>query len=265
MASKTQSKILFALQENGSASIEMLSRRLQISRQAVHKQMRSLHDQGLIIKKGSPPKTVYMTHPDTPKSTNIVKQDYNVSKGDRRKKNDQKSSIIWFTGLSGSGKSTLANALEKRLFDMNRNTYVLDGDNVRHGLNKDLTFSAKDRTENIRRIGEVANLMVDAGLFVLTAFISPYRADRNMVRSLVEKDEFIEVFVKCPLNVCEQRDVKGLYEKARKGVISNFTGIDAPYEEPEGPEIVVETDKLSIEEAVDQIVQYMQEKEYLKG
>lgn len=263
MLSKQQVNILSIIEENNFASADLISRRLGISRQAVHKHLKQLIDGSNIIKKGKPPKTTYMSNPNNTKSTNIVMQDYNITKQERRMRTGQKSAIVWFTGLSGSGKSTLANAVERRLFEMDKSTYVLDGDNVRHGLNKDLTFSAKDRAENIRRIGEVSGLMIDSGLFVLTAFISPYIADRNMVRSLVEKDEFIEVFVKCPLKVCEERDVKGLYEKARKGQIKDFTGIDAPYEQPESPEIVVETDKNSIEECVDKIVAYMTDKEYI--
>lgn len=260
---KNKTTIVSLLQENNVMSADSLSKKLDISRQAVHKSLKQLIESNQVIKKGNPPKTLYMAHPQQPKSTNIVKQDYHITKIERRNKNAQRSAVIWFTGLSGSGKSTLANAVERRLFEMGKNTYVLDGDNVRHGLNKDLTFSAKDRTENIRRIGEVSHLMVDAGLFVLTAFISPYISDRNMVRSLVDKDEFIEVFVSCPLKVCEERDIKGLYEKARKGQIKNFTGIDAPYEQPEQPEVVVKTDQHSIEECVDQIVAYMEEKEYI--
>ncbi len=186
-----------------------------------------------------------------------------IRKEDRQKQKGHKSAILWFTGLSGSGKSTLAHTVEEKLYNMGVHTYVLDGDNIRKGLNKDLGFSPEDRKENIRRIGEVAKLFVDAGLIVLTAFISPYRKDREFVRGLVEKGEFIEIYVKCPLNVCESRDVKGLYKKARQGLIKEFTGIDAPYEEPENPEIVVETDKESIQESTDKIIKYLLEKKYL--
>ncbi len=193
----------------------------------------------------------------------IIPHEGNIKKEDRQRQKGHKSAILWFTGLSGSGKSTLAHAVEDRLFEMGFHTYVLDGDNIRTGLNKDLGFSAEDREENIRRIGEVAKLFVDAGIFVLSAFISPYKKDRELVRNLVEKDEFIEIYVKCPLEVCEQRDVKGLYQKARAGIIKNFTGIDDPYEEPENPEIVVETDKETLEESVNKIIKYLEEKGYL--
>lgn len=260
----SKASVLNVIHENGVASASVIARKLDISRQAVHKHLTQLLEEGDIKKIGEAPKAKYMAAEDKPKSKHIVKQEYHITKEDRQRKNDQKSCVVWFTGLSGSGKSTLANALERRLFEMHKNTYVLDGDNIRHGLNKDLSFSAKDRTENIRRIGEVSNLLVDAGLFVMTAFVSPYIADRNMVRNLLEADEFVEVYVKCPLNVCEERDVKGLYEKARKGIIKDFTGIDAPYEAPENPEIIVETDKKSIDQCIDQIVDYMQENEYFK-
>jgi len=194
----------------------------------------------------------------------IIPHEGKIKKEDRQRLNGHKSMILWFTGLSGSGKSTLANAVEERLFEMGIHTYVLDGDNVRAGLNKDLGFSQEDREENIRRIGEVAKLFVDAGIVTLTAFISPYKKDREFVRNLVKEDEFIEIYVKCPLEVCESRDVKGLYEKARKGIIKNFTGIDDPYEEPDNPEIVVETDRETIEESVNKIINYLKDKGYFK-
>ncbi|MDA3130099.1 adenylyl-sulfate kinase [Aliibacillus thermotolerans] len=194
----------------------------------------------------------------------IVWHEQSVEKKERQEKNGHKSCILWFTGLSGSGKSTIANALIRRLFEEGKQGYILDGDNIRHGLNQDLGFSPEDRKENIRRIGEVAKLFVDSGTIVATAFISPYRKDRDLVRQLVDKDEFLEVYVKCPLEVCEERDPKGLYEKARKGEISSFTGIDAPYEEPVQPEIVIESDKVSIEEAVNQIVTTLEEKQLLR-
>ncbi|WP_029520542.1 adenylyl-sulfate kinase [Persephonella sp. IF05-L8] len=194
----------------------------------------------------------------------IIPHKGNITKKDRQRQKGHKSVILWFTGLSGSGKSTLAHAVEEKLFEMGIHTYVLDGDNIRTGLNKDLGFSAEDREENIRRIGEVAKLFVDAGIITLTAFISPYKKDRNFVRNLVEEKEFVEIYVKCPLEVCEQRDVKGLYKKARAGIIKNFTGIDDPYEEPENPEIVVETDKESVEESVEKIISYLKEKGYLE-
>lgn len=174
-------------------------------------------------------------------STNIVPQDYRITKSDRQQLNGHRSAIVWLTGLSGSGKSTLANALEQQLHSKGIRTYVLDGDNIRHGLNSNVDFSDAGRTENIRRIGEVAKLFVDAGIVVITAFISPFRADRDRVRKLVEPGEFFEVFVDCPLEVCEARDVKGLYKKARNGEISDFTGISSPFEPPLQPELTVNT------------------------
>jgi adenylylsulfate kinase len=183
-----------------------------------------------------------------------------VAKSDRQELNRHGSAILWFTGLSGSGKSTIAYQLEEDLFRKGVRAYVLDGDNSRSGLNRNLGFSTEDREENIRRIGEVAKLFVDAGMVVLTAFISPYRKDRAIVRSLVEADEFVEIYVKCPLEICEQRDTKGFYEKARRGIIKQFTGIDDPYEEPENPEIVIETDKMSIGECVGKISDFLEAK-----
>lgn len=197
-------------------------------------------------------------------SENVVWHDSKVTKAARQKMNNHKSAVIWFTGLSGSGKSTLSVELEKELHAMGMHTYRLDGDNVRHGLNKNLGFSPEDRKENIRRIGEVSNLMVDAGLFTLTAFISPYREDRDEVRELLGDREFIEVFVDASVETCETRDPKGLYKKARAGEIKGFTGIDAPYEEPETPEVAVDTDKLSLEESVQEIVAYLKAKGYLE-
>jgi len=194
---------------------------------------------------------------------NIVWHHHHVSKEERSQLKQQKPCILWFTGLSGSGKSTIANAVESRLIEMGKHTYLLDGDNIRMGLNKGLTFSDEDRVENIRRIGEVAKLFVDAGLIVLTAFISPFRKDRDMVRQLVEEGEFIEVFVDTPLGVCEQRDPKGLYKKARKGEIPNFTGISSPYEAPTKPEIHIINDKIPLEDAALQVINYLKEKKYL--
>jgi bifunctional enzyme CysN/CysC len=165
--------------------------------------------------------------------------------------------LLWFTGLSGSGKSTIANELEKLLHTMNRHTFLLDGDNVRHGLNKDLGFTDADRVENIRRIGEVSKLMVDAGLIVLSAFISPFRAERDMVREMLPEGEFVEIFVDTPLEVAEQRDVKGLYKKARAGELKNFTGIDSPYEPPLSPDIRVNTTQMSAQEAAQHIVTHL--------
>lgn len=185
---------------------------------------------------------------------NIVWHQASVTKQEREAKSGQKSAIVWFTGLSASGKSTLANAFSRALFERNKQAYVLDGDNIRHGLNNDLGFDEESRKENIRRIGEVAKLFVDSGQIVLTAFISPYRADRQVVRELVEDGEFIEVYVKASVDACSKRDPKGLYEKAKRGEIPNFTGVSAPYEEPENPEIVLDTEAYTIEECVDQLL-----------
>jgi len=190
----------------------------------------------------------------------IVPHAGRITRRDRERMKGHRSFILWFTGLSGSGKSTLAHKVEEKLFEMGIHTYVLDGDNIRTGLNKDLGFTEEDRRENIRRIGEVAKLFVDAGIVVLTAFISPYRRDRDFVRNLVDDGDFIEVYVKCPLEVCEKRDPKGLYKKAKAGIIKNFTGIDDPYEEPLNPEVVVETDKMSVDECVERIMSYLKER-----
>lgn len=194
---------------------------------------------------------------------NIVWHNHHISKLQRSEVKQQKPCVLWFTGLSGSGKSTVANALESYLFEQVHHTYLLDGDNVRHGLNRDLGFSSEDRVENIRRIGEVSKLFVDAGVIVLTAFISPFRADRDMVRELLEAGEFVEVYVSASIEVCEQRDPKGLYKKAREGKIPNFTGIDSPYEAPVNPEIEVNTGELSLEACVGKIVGYLQDKGYI--
>jgi adenylylsulfate kinase len=188
---------------------------------------------------------------------NIVWHDTNITKNDRNSLLNQKPCVLWFTGLSGSGKSTIANAVEKKLFNKSRKTYLLDGDNVRHGLNKDLGFLESDRIENIRRIGEVSKLFVDAGLIVLTAFISPFKSDRQIAKSLVGYDEFIEIFIDTPLEICEERDSKGFYKKARSGAIKNFTGIDSPYEKPENPQIHIQTVKNTIEECVDIIINHL--------
>ena len=189
--------------------------------------------------------------------SDIVWHNHQVSKEARAAQLEQQPRLIWFTGLSGSGKSTVAGALEKRLFAMGKSTYLLDGDNVRHGLNQDLKFSDADRVENVRRIGEVGKLMVDAGLIVLSAFISPFRSERRMVRRMMEQGEFIEVHLSTPIEVCEKRDPKGLYAKARRGLIANFTGIDSEYEKPESPELSLSTGELSVDECVDQIVSYL--------
>ncbi len=191
--------------------------------------------------------------------TNILWHLHNVTKDERAKQKLQRPCIIWFTGLSGSGKSTIAGAVEQKLFELGHHTYLLDGDNVRHGLNKDLAFSDSDRVENIRRIGELSKLMVDAGLLVITAFISPFKDDRRMVRQLVQDHELIEIYMDTPLEECERRDPKGLYKKARKGEIKNFTGIDSDYEIPELAEISINTVTLSIEECADQVIDYLKE------
>lgn len=194
---------------------------------------------------------------------NIVWHDYHVSKEERSQLKIQKPCILWFTGLSGSGKSTVANAVETKLLELGKHTYLLDGDNIRMGLNRGLTFSDKDRVENIRRIGEVAKLFVDSGTIVLTAFISPFIEDRQQVRDLVEDTEFIEIFIDTPLEVCESRDPKGLYQKARNGEIPNFTGVSSPYETPENTEIHLINDNISIEEAASKVVDYLKEKGFL--
>lgn len=196
-------------------------------------------------------------------TANIVWHPTTVTKQDRQKRAGHKSCVLWFTGLSGAGKSTLANAVEHELHQRGLASYVLDGDNIRHGLNRGLGFGAEDRRENIRRIGEVAKLFVDAGVITLTAFISPYREDRELARNLVEAGEFIEVYVKCLLEECERRDVKGLYEKARSGEIGQFTGISAPYEEPVQAELVIESDKQTIEEAVQIVLTYLEKHKIL--
>ena len=196
-------------------------------------------------------------------SKNIVWHDSVVTKQQRRELNKHHSPVLWFTGLSGSGKSTITVALEKALFDRGIRSYRLDGDNIRHGLNNNLGFSPEDRKENIRRIGEVSKLLHDAGLITLTAFISPYREDRNKVRSILAESEFIEIYVKCSLDSCEARDPKGLYQKARAGEIKGFTGIDAPYEEPESPELVINTEQQSVEQAVEGILHYLETKQFI--
>tara|TARA_B100000902_G_scaffold36714_2_gene43896 strand:+ start:51204 stop:51812 length:609 start_codon:yes stop_codon:yes gene_type:complete len=191
---------------------------------------------------------------------NLYFHEHRVARELKEKRNNHKSRVIWFTGLSGSGKSTVANATEKFLHDMGLQTYILDGDNIRMGLNKDLGFSPDDRTENIRRITEVAKLFADSGSIVLTAFISPYREDRDKAREVISNNDFIEVFVSADISVCESRDPKGLYKKARSGEIKGFTGIDAPYEEPLNPELIIETDKNNIEECAQIVIEYLLEK-----
>ncbi len=192
------------------------------------------------------------------KSTNVVWHKMNVSREDREELLKQKGAVLWFTGLSGSGKSTVASSLEKRLHDMGKLTYTLDGDNVRHGLNSDLGFSDEDRVENIRRIGEISKLFVDAGVITIATFVSPFREDRQKVRDLLGKD-FVEIYIDCPIEVCEKRDPKGIYKKARAGEIKHFTGIDSPYESPINPEIVVSTHLNTLDECVDKLVAYLEE------
>ncbi len=199
------------------------------------------------------------------KATNVTWHDHTVSKAERQKLMGHKSAVLWFTGLSGAGKSTVANTVDHLLHSKGIHTYVLDGDNVRMGLNKNLGFSAEDRAENIRRIGEVAKLFCHSGVFVLTAFISPYRADRDKAREILDQGEFIEVYVNASLETCEGRDPKGLYKKARAGEIKGFTGIDDPYEEPAKPEIVLDADKKSIDELAQEVVDYLQNNGYLSA
>jgi len=190
------------------------------------------------------------------KSTNVVWHKMNVTRADRENLLNQKGVLLWFTGLSGSGKSTVASALEKKLHLEGKLTYTLDGDNLRHGLNKDLGFSDEDRVENIRRVGEVSRLFTDAGIITLATFVSPFREDRQKIRELLGKD-FIEVYIDCPLEECEKRDPKGIYKKARAGAIKHFTGIDSPYEAPLNPEITVSTHLNTLEECVDKIIRYL--------
>jgi adenylylsulfate kinase len=196
---------------------------------------------------------------------NIIPHNYQISIQDRRKSNNQNSFLMWFTGLSGSGKSTIANIVEQELFKLGIKTYTLDGDNIRNGINSDLTFSPEDRTENIRRIAEVANLMIDSGLVVLAAFVSPYKKDRDNIKNIVKDVNFVEIYVNTSVEECERRDVKGLYKKARAGEIKNMTGISAPYEAPENPDIEIKTENVSVEQAVKQIIEYITPKLKLKN
>ncbi|MEF8879136.1 MAG: adenylyl-sulfate kinase [Candidatus Thermoplasmatota archaeon] len=201
---------------------------------------------------------------DEQKATNVHWHDHKVERKEREKLLGHKGAVIWCTGLSGSGKSTVANELSHMLHERDKLTYILDGDNVRHGLNKDLGFSPEERNENIRRISEVANLFADAGVITITAFISPYRKLRNFCRELVGDDRFVEVFCKAPLETCEKRDPKGLYKKARSGEIKDFTGISAPYEEPEDAEVVVDTDRESVRESAEKIIKKLEEMNLLE-
>ena len=198
------------------------------------------------------------------KSKHITWHESGISKEDREKQNEHKGVVIWLTGLSGSGKSTVAVELQAQLFEVGCQVFILDGDNIRHGLNKDLGFSPEDREENIRRIGEVAKLFADAGIIVITSFISPYRKDRDINRELLPKGEFVEVYVEAPLDICEKRDPKGLYKKARAGIIPEFTGISAPYEAPLKAELVINTDELSVEESAQKILEYLTKNKIIK-
>jgi len=193
------------------------------------------------------------------RSGNITWQERRLSREDYHRRNGHGSLVLWFTGLSGSGKSTLAHLVEELLFEQGWYTYLLDGDNLRHGLNGDLGFSENDRRENIRRIGEVARLFVDAGVVVLAAFISPYREDRDRVRALFGPEDFIEIYLNCPLATCEERDPKGLYKKARAGVLPEFTGIDSPYQEPLAPELTLDTGTMGVRESVRRIARYLKQ------
>jgi adenylylsulfate kinase len=194
------------------------------------------------------------------KSPNVIYHQASVTRERRNQSNNHQSVVLWFTGLSGSGKSTLAHVLEEKLFNKGCKTLVLDGDNVRHGLNSNLDFSDDDRKENIRRIGEVAKLMLESGLIVMTAFISPFREDRVAVRNLISNSDFIEIYCKASLETCEARDVKGLYKRARAGEIKNYTGIDSPYEAPENPELIIDTDKETLDESVSKIYSFLERK-----
>lgn len=196
---------------------------------------------------------------------NIIPHAYHISIDDRRKQNQHNSFLIWFTGLSGSGKSTIANAVEQELFKRGVITYTLDGDNIRKGINNDLTFTPEDRTENIRRIAEIASLMIDAGIVVLAAFVSPYKKDRENIKTIVKDVNFVEVFIETSIEECERRDVKGLYKKAREGKIKNMTGISAPYEAPENPDIKIKTESLTVDESTKIIVDYLETKLKLKN
>jgi adenylylsulfate kinase len=197
------------------------------------------------------------------KATNITWHEHYVSKQERRELTGHKGAVLWFTGLSACGKSTVANTVDHKLHALGKRTFVLDGDNVRHGLNKNLGFSAEDRAENIRRIGEVAKLFCDSGVIALTAFISPYKADRDNARELLEDSEFIEIFVDASLETCEARDPKGLYKKARAGEIKGFTGIDDPYEAPEKPELVLDANTKGIDDLADEVVAFLEANGYL--
>ena len=198
------------------------------------------------------------------KSTNIIYHHATVTRERRNQLNNHKSVVLWFTGLSGSGKSTMSHALEERLFNKGCRTFVLDGDNVRHGLNSNLDFSNKDRKENIRRIGEVSKLMMEAGFIIMTAFISPFREDRIEVRNLIPNGDFIEIYCKASLETCEARDVKGLYKRARAGEIKNYTGINSPYEVPENADLIIDTEQETIEDSVSIIMSFLKKKTIIR-
>lgn len=197
------------------------------------------------------------------KTPNTIYHNATVTRDRRNQLNGHRSAVIWFTGLSGSGKSTLAHSVEEELYKLGCRTFVLDGDNVRHGLSSNLTFSDNDRKENIRRTGEVAKLMMEAGVITITAFISPFREDRDIVRQLLSQGGFIEIYCNASLEVCESRDVKGLYKRARAGEIKNYTGIDSPYEAPDNPELVVNTESESLEESVTKVIDFLKSKEII--
>lgn len=197
------------------------------------------------------------------KKNHVVWHDVYVTREDRNRLNNHNSGLLWFTGLSASGKSTIAHSVEKKLFERGFRTYVLDGDNVRHGINNNLGFSREDRKENLRRIAEVSMLFVDAGILVLAAFISPYKEDREYIRKRFEGDNFLEIYVKCSIEECEKRDPKGQYKKARAGIIKNYTGVSAPYEEPENPDLILDTEKKSLEECVDMVIDLLTKRGYL--
>ena len=197
------------------------------------------------------------------KTPNTIYHNATVTRERRNQLNDHKSVVIWLTGLSGSGKSTLAHSVEEELYNLGCRTYVLDGDNVRHGLSSNLTFSDDDRKENIRRIGEAANLMMEAGVIAMTAFISPFKKDRNLVRQLLSQGDFIEIYCKASLETCESRDVKGLYKRARAGEIKNYTGIDSPYEAPDNPELIIDTESESLEKSVAKVIDFLKSKEVI--
>ncbi len=197
------------------------------------------------------------------KENQVIWHNGYVNRSDRNRLNSHKSGLVWFTGLSASGKSTIAHSVEKELFNRGIRVYVLDGDNVRHGLNANLSFSREDRKENLRRIAELSKLMVDAGILVLAAFISPYREDREYIRKRFEGDNFIEIYVKCSVEECEIRDPKGQYKKARSGIIKNYTGISAPYEEPENPDMVIDTETLTLEQSVKVVIEFINNKRFI--